>query len=112
MGIVAIIQNLCKENGITINQLEKNAVIGRGTIARWDDHLPSIDKVGKVADYFGVSVDYLLGKTEKPTQTGELNDGLQDIYYSLAQEMQNGQIDPEDIRQFMAIIKKNTEKNT
>ena len=29
-------------------------------MAKWDDHAPSPDKVKKVADYFNVSVEYLL----------------------------------------------------
>lgn len=68
MSIYSRIKGLCELNGITINKLENGAGITRGSIARWDTNLPSIDKVMKVADYFGVSTDFLLyGKKEKPT---------------------------------------------
>ena len=28
--------------------------------------MPSVDKISKVADYFGVTTDYLLGRTDDP----------------------------------------------
>ena len=31
-----------------------------------DENKPSVDRVQKVADYFGVSVDYLLSRTDDP----------------------------------------------
>lgn len=48
---------------------------GNGTIGKWDKAAPSADKLKMVADYFGVSVDYLLtGETkEKPDLSVELS---------------------------------------
>lgn len=54
---------LCKEKGITIKALEKELKFGNGTIRRWDTSKPAISAVVKVACYFDVSVDYLLGLT-------------------------------------------------
>ncbi|HAQ8710598.1 TPA: helix-turn-helix transcriptional regulator, partial [Enterococcus faecium] len=33
--------------------------------SRWNKSTPSGDKIQKVADYFNVSTDYLLGRTDK-----------------------------------------------
>lgn len=55
------VTNLCKERGITIKALEKELKFGNGTIRRWDTSKPAISAVVKVACYFDVSVDYLLG---------------------------------------------------
>lgn len=75
MGIVNRIRTLCEEKGITINKLEKEVEIGRGNIARWDKHKPNIVNVQKVADYFGVSTDYILtGNEKKPAEKGELTE--------------------------------------
>ena len=75
MGIVDRIRTLCEEKGITINKLEKEVGIGRGNIARWDKHRPNIVNVQKVADYFGVTTDYILtGNENKPTENGELTE--------------------------------------
>lgn len=58
----ARVEELCRKKGITINKLEKDIpIIKQGTIKGWDQHMPSIDRVAAVADYFGVTVDYLCG---------------------------------------------------
>lgn len=58
------IKELCDENLTTISKLEKFLGFGRGTITKWNKSKPSADKLNKVAKYFGVTEDYLLGKTD------------------------------------------------
>lgn len=53
------IKTLCAEQGLSILQLEKELGLSH-SVHRWDESKPSIDKVKLVADYFGVTVDYLL----------------------------------------------------
>ena len=70
-----------------------------------------------IAEYFGVSVGYLMGQeTEKaPTPEDERNNansGLSDIYFSLAKDLQDAKIDPDDIRNFAKIIAKNMNKSS
>lgn len=55
---------LANERGIAISRLEKELGIAHGSIRRWNVSQPSGETLGKVADYFGVSVDFLLGRTE------------------------------------------------
>ncbi len=55
------IKNLCNRKEISIRQLERETGLADRTIGRWDTNMPSIDRVKKVAEYFGVTVDYLLG---------------------------------------------------
>ncbi len=62
------IEMLCQEHGITPAGLTKELGLSYGSISKWGKVSPSIDKVIKVADYFNVSVDYLLGKTDVPTE--------------------------------------------
>ncbi|GIN94257.1 transcriptional regulator [Siminovitchia terrae] len=65
MGLVEKIKILCKEKKITVAELERKTGISNGQIRKWDNSTPGIDKLNKVADYFDVSVDYLLGRTDK-----------------------------------------------
>ena len=56
------ISQLCAENGISISRLERETGISNGTIARWEKSSPTAENLGKVADRFNVSVDFLMGR--------------------------------------------------
>lgn len=62
--MVRNIRSLCEKNGITIAELERTLGFGNGTVARWDDCLPSVARVKSVADFFDVTVDQLLEERE------------------------------------------------
>lgn len=55
------IRSLCNSRGISIPKLEENLGFGAGTISKWKTSSPGSDKLAKVAIYFQVSVDWLLG---------------------------------------------------
>ena len=63
--MVEQIKNLCKKNNTSIKALERILGFGNGTVRRWDTHTPGHDKLMKVADYFNVSIECLLGDPEK-----------------------------------------------
>ena len=52
---------LCGKSGISVAKLEREVCLGNGTIRRWKSGDASVEKVKRVADYFGVSMDTLLG---------------------------------------------------
>jgi transcriptional regulator with XRE-family HTH domain len=58
------IKLLCGERGRNLTALERELGFGKSTIRKWDKNAPSVDKVMLVADFFGVSVDYLIGRTD------------------------------------------------
>lgn len=53
----------CNEQGIPVTTLESKIGLGRGTIGKWANGQgnPSVKNVKKVADYFGVSLEELIG---------------------------------------------------
>ncbi|WP_018934497.1 helix-turn-helix domain-containing protein [Gracilibacillus lacisalsi] len=59
------IKKLCKEHSISVKILEERLDFPNNTIYQWKSRTPGLDKIQKVADYFNVSVDYLLGRTNK-----------------------------------------------
>lgn len=65
MSLVDKIKFLCKEKKITIAELERKVGISNGQIRKWDNSIPGVDRLRLVADYFDVSIDYLLGRTDK-----------------------------------------------
>lgn len=54
------IMQLCEERGISRRALEIGAGIGNGTISHWKDHEPYASKLYAVAQFFDVTMEYLL----------------------------------------------------
>lgn len=52
------IKDLCVRKGITITALERELNFAKGSLSKIDRHKPSADRLQKIADYFGVSVDF------------------------------------------------------
>lgn len=59
-----ILKKLCDEQGISINTLEERIELGKNTLYSWKKNTPKGSNLIKVADYFDVSTDYLLGRTD------------------------------------------------
>ncbi len=59
------LKNLCDEQGISVNILEERLSIGKNSLYSWKKNIPKGSNLIKVADYFDVSTDYLLGRTDK-----------------------------------------------
>ena len=53
---------LCQERKISIARLERECGFGNATVRGWAVSSPTLAKVQKVAEYFGVSVDDLIKK--------------------------------------------------
>ena len=69
-GVFLILDNikrLCREHKTNITNMEKEVGLGFGTVYKWGKVSPSVDNLKLVADYFGVTVDELLSKTEETT---------------------------------------------
>lgn len=61
------IKELTKQNGISVRELEKRLGFSNGYFSKWKTVSPNSEGLAKVSDYFGVSIDYLLGREEKNT---------------------------------------------
>ena len=63
MDILERIKKLAANRSLSINALEEKLGFARGYLYTWKKKTPGVDRVQKVADFFNVSVDYLLGRT-------------------------------------------------
>lgn len=67
------IKELCVKKGITIAELERTLGFGNSSIKKWKNiSSPSIDKIVKIAGYFDVSIDYLLGRSDIESSVSEI----------------------------------------
>lgn len=46
--------------------LENELGLPDNTIYQWKNRMPNIERLQVVADYFNVSIDYLVGRTDNP----------------------------------------------
>lgn len=102
--------SLCKEHGLTPSGAATKIGFNRATITMWKNtgKAPKGDLLIKIADYFGVSIDYLLGtETEKaPIQKDERSINDDDIKFALwgdATDIDDD--DLEDVRRYAAFVR-------
>ncbi len=65
------IKELCQQRGISINYLEETLGYSRNTIYSMKSKKPNAERLQEIADYFNVSTDYLLGRTDNPAIAGK-----------------------------------------
>lgn len=75
------VKNLCKNKGVSMNQLEKELEFASGYISKLDKSTPNSKYIQKIANYFNVSVDYIMtGKeTDNASQLGNLDAELTEM---------------------------------
>lgn len=66
MSLLDRIKLLAATHQMTMAELERKLDFSNGSLRKWGSSMPSGDKIEKVADYFNVSTDYLLGRTNNP----------------------------------------------
>ncbi|MEW4223165.1 helix-turn-helix transcriptional regulator [Rossellomorea marisflavi] len=58
------VKSLCDEQKISVVELEEKLGFGRNSLYGWKKKTPNGANLVKVAEFFNVSVDYLLGRTD------------------------------------------------
>ncbi|WLR50072.1 helix-turn-helix transcriptional regulator [Bacillus tianshenii] len=63
-----ILKRLRQSKGLTQTELAKKLDLTRGTYAHYEinKRQPDYETLHKIADFYNVSTDYLLGRTDKP----------------------------------------------
>lgn len=67
MNTYEIIKELAKSKKISISELERVLGVSNGFLVKWKTRKPNPIVLEEIADYFNVSVDYLLGREKKET---------------------------------------------
>lgn len=90
---------LADRQGMSINDVESKIGLGTNTLYSWKKKVPSCTNLQKVADFFNVSVDYLLGRTDNP----KVNDDENLLAAHIADDVTEEEL--EEIKQFIEFIK-------
>ena len=106
---------LCVSANGTPNSVAKELGVSSGSVTAWKNGTePRPKTLSKIADYFGVTTDYLLGKeTEKaPTTNGErrldILDEVDIAFYGDYRELSED--DKETLRAMARVMKERTAK--
>lgn len=84
------VKELAKKQGISLPSLEAELGFGNSTIVKWDKSIPNAEKLNAVAQYFGVTMDYLLnGSHEDVLTTKDEKDIAKDMENLRAKLMNN-----------------------
>lgn len=70
-----IFEQLLKQHGITAYRVAKDTGVTTATLTSWKQgkYTPKPEKMQKIADYFGVSLSYLMtGKEDEPEMESQL----------------------------------------
>lgn len=117
MTVFERVKELANKQGISIVELEEKLGFGRNSLYSWNKKTPNGDRLIKVADYFGVTTDYLLGRTETPQFTSkderDIQRKLHEMINGLSDEnslayLNNGgtEIDEEDAELIKAALER------
>ena len=63
MGLYEQIRDAAKAKGYSVNRLEQELGFARSSINKFNKNAPSADKLQKIAEVLGVTVDYLMNGT-------------------------------------------------
>ncbi len=69
MTIYERIESLRKSRGLSQGRLEKQLNFSNGSISKWKNSTPKAERLQKLADFFGVSVDYIMTGKEEESKT-------------------------------------------
>ena len=83
-----LIKSLRMSRGLNQVELAKIFNVTKQSVSNWENEniMPSVDMLVKIANYFGVSTDYLLGLTEKHALN---TDGLSELQIAHIQTLIN-----------------------
>lgn len=88
------VKELAKNRGISLPALEAELGFGNSTIVKWDKSIPNAEKLNAVAQYFGVTMDYLLNGTREDVLTAKDQKDIARDLESIMNKLTNGEDGP------------------
>ena len=64
MTVYERIESLRKSSGISQGKLEKELGFSNGSVSKWKNSMLKLERLQKVAEYFGVSIEYIMNGQE------------------------------------------------
>lgn len=111
-----VFAELCEKRGIKPSKAAEECGINKSNVSNWKNngYVPRGDALNKIADYFCVSIDYLLGneQKEKPAQKVQVeSQGLDPAFFRVMKSAQEKGYSAHDIELAMDFIKRARERD-
>lgn len=87
------IQNLCKLKHVSMNKVESELGFGKGYLSKLGNSKPNAEKLKMIADYFDVSIDYIMTGKEADTKDNSDFD-VKKEYERLRDLLKSGKMHP------------------
>ena len=97
MGLYERIRDTAKMKGYSVNRLEQELGFARSSINKFNKNMPSADKLQKIAEFLGVSVDFLLTGQESTPETSHIE--------TLAAHFEGEEITDEEMEEIMNYVR-------
>jgi transcriptional regulator with XRE-family HTH domain len=94
MTIYERIESLRKSKGLSQGKLEKQLGFSNGSISKWKNSTPKVERLQKLADFFGVSVEYLMTGKEDEQKEKDNTDDLKQKYRELEELLRSDSMKP------------------
>ena len=106
-----IVKQLRKEKGLSQEELGKEFNISGPAVSKWESGQTEPDNITliKVAIFFGVSTDYLLGKEKKQSQELREKEILKELLVKIGYMKPSEELTNEEVAKIMKFINANKE---
>lgn len=107
------VKDLRIEKGIKQADLAQQLGVSQATLSNWERgiHDPANETLTRLANFFGCSVDYLLGTTTIRYPVDEEGMPVDQAFYRIAQEAKRSGVDPQDLQMALDFLKRAKERD-
>lgn len=88
------IRHLCKLNHVSMNKVEGDLGFGKGYLSKLGTSKPNAEKLKKIADYFNVSLDFIMTGKEDEQKEKDNTDDLKQKFEELKELLESGNMQP------------------
>ena len=87
-----VFRELCDKKGVSPSRAALECGLSKSTVSQWKTRgsSPKFEQLSKIAAYFGVSVDYLLGNEEKPAVKSDALKNASELFQRIGNPLKNG----------------------
>lgn len=102
----AVYNDLCDKKGLSVYKVAQELGLNRSAVAKWKGGgKPNGTTLEKMADYFGVTVDFLLGKEKAPANEGERKISDDDLMFALWEGEDMDEDDLKAVREYAEFLR-------